>query len=198
MRSGWKKVRLGDVLTFNYGKALTSTNRLSGEVPVYSSAGVTGFHNKPLIESAGIIVGRKGSVGTVYFSTVPFFCIDTAYFILPSDNYDLKYMYYRLRSLGLEKLNEDSAVPGLNRDTAYSQCFFLPPIHEQRAIASTLSCLDDKIELNKNINHHLPCLRYFIILVEIQIFSRQDAKNAKGAEIIIIYFINIILYYYYF
>ena len=156
MKKRWKKVSLGDVLSLNYGKALTSVNRMHGSIPVYSSAGITGYHDKPLVESAGIIVGRKGTVGTVYYSSVPFFCIDTAYFILPSENFDLKYMYYRLRSLGLEKLNEDSAIPGLNRETAYSQSFFIPPLSKQHDIASTLSCLDDKIELNTKINHHLP------------------------------------------
>jgi type I restriction enzyme S subunit len=55
----------------------------------------------------------------------------------------------------LEKLNEDSAVPGLNRDTAYSQIFSLPPLPEQDAIAATLSSLDDKIANNMKINHHL-------------------------------------------
>ena len=155
MKKGWKKVRLGDVVSLNYGKALTSFNRMHGSIPIYSSAGITGYHDKPLVESAGIIIGRKGTIGTVYYSSVPFFCIDTAYFILPSENFDLKYMYYRLRSLGLEKLNEDSAVPGLNRETAYNQSFYIPPISGQRDIASILSCLDDKIEFNTKINHHL-------------------------------------------
>jgi len=155
MRKGWKKVRLGDVVKLNYGKSLTSTNRITGSIPVYSSAGITGFHNKALVESAGVIIGRKGTVGTVYYSPVSFFCIDTAYYILPSEDYDLKYIFYRLSSLGLENLNEDSAVPGLNRDTAYNQLFLLPPLSEQRLIATILSYLDDKIALNTKINHHL-------------------------------------------
>ena len=155
MKKGWKEVRLGDIVILNYGKALTSMNRVDGKVPVYSSAGITGYHNTPLVNSEGIIVGRKGSVGTVYYSPNPFFCIDTAYYILPSEDYSLKYMYYRIRSLGLENLNEDSAVPGLNRDTACSQIFLLPPLSEQHAIAATLSCLDDKITNNTAVNHHL-------------------------------------------
>ena len=155
MKNEWKEVRLGDVVILNYGKALTSTNRIVGRIPVYSSAGIIGYHNTSLVNNEGIIVGRKGSVGTVYYSHNPFFCIDTAYYILPSENYNLKYMYYRIRSLGLENLNEDSAVPGLNRDTAYSQIFLLPPLPEQHAIAAMLSCLDEKIDKNVAINHHL-------------------------------------------
>lgn len=153
--NGWKDVKLGDICTLNYGKALTAKSRIQGKIPVYSSAGITGWHNHPLVDGEGIIIGRKGSVGTVYYSESPFFCIDTAYYVLPCKDYHLKYLFYRLKSLGLENMNEDSAVPGLNRDTAYSQRFLLPPYKEQPLIADTLSSLDDKIELNQKIDKKL-------------------------------------------
>ena len=152
----WKTYRLGDICTLNYGKALTATNRVAGDIPVYSSAGITGSHNVALVQSKGIIVGRKGTVGTVYYSDKPFYCIDTAYYILPDDEkYDFKWLYYRLKSLHLDKLNEDSAVPGLNRETAYAQEFPLPPLEEQRWIAGILGAIDDKIENNRRINTNL-------------------------------------------
>lgn len=146
--SEWQSTKLGDVLTLNYGKALKAENRIFGEFPVYSSAGLTGYHNEPLVKSQGLIVGRKGTVGKVYISKVPFCCIDTAYFVLPNETkYSLDYFYYLLQTLGLEELNEDSAVPGLNRETAYQQEFRLPSVPEQKAIAAVLSSLDDKIDL---------------------------------------------------
>ena len=152
----WKTYKLGDICTLNYGKALTATNRVAGDIPVYSSAGITGWHNSPLVQSKGIIIGRKGTVGTVYYSDKPFYCIDTAYYILPDDEkYDFKWLYYRLKSLHLDKLNEDSAVPGLNRETAYAQEFPLPPLEEQRRIAGILGAIDDKIENNRRINTNL-------------------------------------------
>ena len=66
--SGWQLVRLGEVATLNYGKALKAEDRVAGKVPVYSSAGLTGYHNEPLVNSKGLIVGRKGTVGKVYYS----------------------------------------------------------------------------------------------------------------------------------
>ena len=77
--SEWKEVRLGDVCGFHYGKSLPATQRKPGSVPVYSSAGITGYHNKALVNSKGIIIGRKGTIGKIYKSYQPFYPIDTVF-----------------------------------------------------------------------------------------------------------------------
>jgi len=156
MNSDWTEETLGNILELKYGKSLTASKRIEGNVPVYSSAGLTGWHNTPLVSSKGIIIGRKGTVGKVYKSNIPFFTIDTAYYVEPNDElYDFDFMFYLLSSLGLDKLNEDSAVPGLNRNTAYQQKFKFPLLPTQKKIAHILSTLDDKIELNRKMNQTL-------------------------------------------
>jgi len=156
---GWKRVKLGEVVTLHYGKSLPVKKRIQGDVPVFSSAGITGWHNEALVNSRGIVIGRKGTIGKVYKSNIPFFPIDTCYYILPDDKeYDFDFLYYLLFYLKLDKLNEDSAVPGLNRNTAYSQIILLPPLPEQRAIASVLSSLDDKIDLLHRQNKTLEAM----------------------------------------
>jgi len=146
--SEWKEFKLGALILLSYGKGLKVENRIFGKVPVYSSAGLSGYHNEPLTNSAGLIIGRKGTIGKIFYSAQPFWCIDTAYYILPDDEkYNLKFLFYFLQTVGLEELNEDSAVPGLNRNTFYSLKVKFPPLSEQRAIASILSSLDDKIDL---------------------------------------------------
>ena len=151
-----EKVRLGDICVLHYGKSLTANKRINGNVPVYSSAGLIGYHNVPLVNNRGIIIGRKGTVGKVYKTDKPFYCIDTAFYILPDDDvYDFDYLYYCLKSLGLENLNEDSAVPGLNRETAYSQLIYFPKIEIQKKIAKILLDIDLKIENNAKINDNL-------------------------------------------
>ena len=157
--SEWQQLKLGDLVTLNYGKALKAEHRKPGKVPVYSSAGLTGTHDTFLVNSEGIIVGRKGTVGKVYYSSEPFCCIDTAYYITPNpEKYNFQFLYYMLQTLGLEELNEDSAVPGLNRETAYNQDIALPPLPEQKAIASVLSSLDDKIDLLHRQNKTLEAM----------------------------------------
>src|SRR5690625_3281097 len=129
----WKEVKLGDIAVLNYGKALRQIDRKEGNIPVYSSAGLTGFHNKPMVDSKGIIIGRKGTIGKIFKTEVPFCCIDTAYYIIPNDEkYNFDFFFYRLKTLNLEELNSDSAVPGLNRNIAYDQKLLLPPLPEQR------------------------------------------------------------------
>jgi len=147
--NNWQATTLGGTATLNYGKGLPETVRSEGDVPVYGSSGIAGYHNQPFVQEEGYIVGRKGTVGAVYYSPEPFYPIDTVYYSAKSDiKCDFKFFYYLLKTLKLNKLNSDSAVPGLNRDTAYAQMVLLPTLPEQQKIASILSAFDDKIEVN--------------------------------------------------
>jgi len=120
---GWEKKSFREILTLNYGKALKADNRIPGGYPVYGSSGVVGSHNKALTKGPGIIVGRKGNVGSIYWSNLDFFPIDTVYFITSEES--SFYIYFAL--LHTTFINTDVAVPGLNRDFAYSREIILPP-----------------------------------------------------------------------
>ncbi len=183
--SKWQFLKLGDLITLNYGKALKAENRKLGNVPVFSSAGLTGTHDQCLVNSEGIIIGRKGTVGKVYYSAEPFCCIDTAYYITPKpESYHFEYLYYMLQTLGLEELNEDSAVPGLNRDTAYNQEVTLPPLPEQKAIASVLSSLDDKIDLLHRQNKTLEAMAETVFRQWFIEEAKEDWEKVTIGEIV--------------
>lgn len=122
---GWKVQRVGSVLELVYGKALKSTDRQEGTVPVYGSGGITGYHNIPLVPHGSIIVGRKGTVGSLYWEDEPFFPIDTTYYVRPLAS-TLTFCYYTMQTLGLEKMNTDAAIPGLNRENVYRLELVLP------------------------------------------------------------------------
>ena len=144
--SGWQEFQIKDICSINYGKGLGKNNIVEGNIPVYSSGGIIGYHNESLINSKGVIIGRKGNAGSVFYSNSPFFCIDTAFYVEANDNIDLKFLYYKLISIKLERHKIDSAVPGINRDTIYSISITIPPIDEQKRIADILSTFDDLIE----------------------------------------------------
>lgn len=114
---GWNDHLVEEALTLAYGKSLTKTVRGKGEVPVYGSGGINGTHSAALVRGPGIIVGRKGTVGSLYWEDRDFFPIDTVFYVEPKR--PLAFCYYLLQTLGLEKMNTDAAVPGLNRSNVY-------------------------------------------------------------------------------
>jgi type I restriction enzyme S subunit len=114
---GWEQKRVDDILALVYGKALRASDRIDGPVPVYGSGGLTGFHDVHLVGGPGIIVGRKGTVGSLYWEDRPFYPIDTVFYVVPK--VELTYCFYLLETLGLDKMNTDAAVPGLNRNNVY-------------------------------------------------------------------------------
>lgn len=119
---GWELLRLGDCMELAYGKALKAQDRVPGDYPVYGSSGVVGTHCESLVEGPGIVVGRKGNVGSVFWSDVSFFPIDTTYYV--RSEVPFSYVYFNLQRQRF--LNNDAAVPGLNREQAYALPFLLP------------------------------------------------------------------------
>jgi len=155
----WTTTTVGDFCPFQYGKSLNQSDRNYGNVPVYGSNGIIGYHNEALINCRGVIIGRKGTVGAVHYSDKPFFPIDTTFYVPETSDKDIRFIYYLLKSIGLELMNSDSAVPGLNRTAAHSRLICVPELlFEQRAIAEVLGSLDDKIALNRRMNQTLEAL----------------------------------------
>ena len=114
---GWLVARLDDFMELAYGKALKATDRALGEVPVYGSGGITGQHSQSLVTGPSVIVGRKGTVGSLYWEDQPFFPIDTVFYVRAA--VPMTYCFYLLQTLGLRDMNTDAAVPGLNRSNVY-------------------------------------------------------------------------------
>lgn len=119
---GWEKKTIKEVAPFQYGKALKKGNRVPGPFPVYGSSGIVGNHESALVKGPAIIVGRKGNVGSVFWSETDFHPIDTVYFI--ETKHCSIYLYYAL--LETQFINTDVAVPGLNRDFAHSRKILVP------------------------------------------------------------------------
>ncbi|WP_295911637.1 restriction endonuclease subunit S [uncultured Bartonella sp.] len=114
---GSKIIKLQDILELAYGKSLPQKRRAKGSIPVYGSGGITGYHNECLIDGPSIIIGRKGSIGTIYWENSPSFPIDTVFYV--KSEFPLIYLYFLLKQFDLKAMNTDAAVPGLNRNNVY-------------------------------------------------------------------------------
>lgn len=122
----WEVKRLGEVLDLKYGKALKADIRIDGDYPVFGSSGQVGTHNQAIVNGPGVIVGRKGNVGTVFWSDSDFYPIDTVYYV--NSQLDLRFLYLNLQTQHF--VDGDAAVPGLNRSHALANPIVLPPDSE--------------------------------------------------------------------
>lgn len=144
--AGWEQKKIGDVFEFTYGKSLPDRVRSGKGFPVYGSNGIVGYHEKPLTQGETIIIGRKGSVGEVHYSSTPCFPIDTTYYIEQFHDMPARFWYYLLKFSNLDSLNKSTAIPGLNRNDAYDIDIPFPPLDEQKRIVEKLDSLLTRVD----------------------------------------------------
>lgn len=128
MQKSGRTLKISQLISLKYGRALKEEDRSPGIVPVFGGNGISGWHDTSLCDRPGIIVGRKGAnAGSVSWSQVPFWAIDTAFYVdtIPGGQ-PLEFIFFLLQSAGLRSLVGDSAIPGLNRETALSCRVQLP------------------------------------------------------------------------
>jgi|SRR6266699_114853 len=158
MADEWRDCLWGDITTLEYGKGLRGYENGTGPYPVYGTNGPIGKHVVPLCNHPGVIIGRKGAYRGVHYSKKPFFVIDTAFYLEPKADIDLRWAYYELLTHDINGLDSGSAIPSTSRDAFYNLPVRLPPSPEQHAIARILGTLDDKIELNRQMNKTLEAI----------------------------------------
>lgn len=136
----WYALPLGKLAEIKYGSALTSESRaVGGQVPVYGSSGIVGAHDEALHSEKSIVIGRKGSVGSIFLTKGSFWCIDTAYYLVHlNDSVNIEYLAAYLQSLDLSRLSISVAVPGLNRKELSIVPVPLPTLPEQQRIVDVL------------------------------------------------------------
>lgn len=152
----WIKTKLGTLIELKYGKSLAAHSRDGIGFDVFGSNGVVGKHSTALVNTHGLIVGRKGSHGVVNKSIAPFFPIDTTYYVDEFHQQPINFWFYYLTFLPLTRLNRSTAIPGLNRDDAYDLDIMLPSISEQKIIADKLDDLLARVESIKTRLENIP------------------------------------------
>ncbi|MBK8732627.1 MAG: restriction endonuclease subunit S [Actinomycetales bacterium] len=176
--TGDRMVPLREVARLDYGKALKASERVAGDVMVYGSGGITGSHNIALVDRAGVVLGRKGTVGSTYWASGPHFPIDTTYSVVPLAQLSLEYLYFALKAMRLGEMNSDSAVPGLNRDDAYAQMVRVP---SSDGIADFSSLVPDLMRAVDGIEGEVTVLvRARDTLLPLLISRRITIKDAES------------------
>jgi len=143
--SEWKEYKLGDVAEIKYGK--DHKHLVNGDIPVYGSGGIMRYADKALYESESILIPRKGTLSNLFYVNKPFWSVDTMFYTKIKSGFNVKYLYYYLKTLDLASMNVGSAVPSLTTEVLDRIEIKLPDISTQNRIAASLSSLDDKIDL---------------------------------------------------
>jgi type I restriction enzyme, S subunit len=145
---GWREVLLGEVLTFQRGFDITKAQQRPGPFLVYSSSGPNSSHAEFRVRGPGVIIGRKGSLGTVFYTDREYWPHDTTLWIRDFHGNVPRFAFYFLQTLGLERYDAGASNPSLNRNHIHKLSVFWPTIPSQRRIAEILSSYDNLIDNN--------------------------------------------------
>ena len=149
----WRLEPLRQYIELAYGFSLPDERRNLGPIRVFGSNGRVGSHDKIGVAGPGVLIGRKGTVGAVHFTSDDFWPIDTVYYVRLLDDHNLRFVYHLLSYLPLNILNAATGVPGLSRRDAYALLAPFPPPEEQAAIARILDVVDTAIQCTQNAIH---------------------------------------------
>ena len=120
--------KLARVLTMQRGVDLTADEQRPGDVPVITTAGVTGWPLVAIAAGPGVVIGRYGSVGSVHWVEQDYWPHNTTLYLKDAHGNHLRWAYYLLRSFPYAALQARAAVPGVNRnDMAAEDVPIIPP-----------------------------------------------------------------------
>jgi type I restriction enzyme S subunit len=140
---------LGDFITLKRGYDLPNNDRKNGFVPVVSSSGVTGIHSESKVKGPGVVTGRYGTLGEVFFIEQDFWPLNTALYVQDFKGNDPRFVSYFLRKELMGLLSDKAAVPGVNRNDLHARKVFTITDHAvQEQIAEVLCHYDDLITNN--------------------------------------------------
>jgi type I restriction enzyme S subunit len=137
------------------GYDLPKQVRQPGQVPVISSSGPSGYHSYAMARAPGVVTGRYGTLGEVFYITEDYWPLNTTLYVRDFKGNDPRYISYLLKTIDFLSCSDKAAVPGVNRNHLHRIKVIAPPLVEQRAISKILGTLDDKIELTRQTNRTL-------------------------------------------
>lgn len=130
--------KLARVLTMQRGVDLTADEQRPGDVPVITTAGVTGWHDVAVAPGPGVVIGRYGSVGSVHWVEEDYWPHNTTLYLKDAHGNSLRWAYYLLRSFPYAALQARAAVPGVNRNDMAAEDVPIIPRPLQDHVADVL------------------------------------------------------------
>lgn len=178
----WKDASLGEVIQFKRGYDLPKEKRRPGSVPIVSSSGVSDFHAEAMVKGPGVVTGRYGTIGEVFYVEEDYWPLNTTLYVRDFKGNDPRFISYFLRTLDFQAYSDKGAVPGVNRNHLHLARVRIPGETTQKSIAKVLSGLDFKIDLNRRMNQTLEAMAQAIYKSWFVDFEPVKAKIAAIQE----------------
>lgn len=160
---GWTRAELGRFLTLKRGYDLPSSERVDGDVPIVSSAGITGYHNQAKASGPGVATGRYGTLGEVYFVERDYWPLNTALYVVDFKGHDPLLVYYALDDLLRGISSQKAAVPGLDRNVLHSMRVLWPSDSLQQAFLDIVRDPRRQIQVLNEMNSKLTKARDLLL-----------------------------------
>jgi type I restriction enzyme S subunit len=181
----WELVQLRRRITLQRGVDTTKDEQNEGDVPVVSSGGISSYHDHALVRGPGVVVGRKGTAGAVYYIEEDFWPHDTTLYVKEYRASNPRYVYYKLLSMNLQSYDTGSANPTVNRNIVHPEIVSWPSPTEQRAVVDYLDHETAKIDrMMEKVEAAIEKLHeYRTALITAAVTGKIDVRNSTDSAV---------------
>jgi type I restriction enzyme S subunit len=160
---GWERRRLGSILTLKRGYDLPEIKRVAGEIPILSSSGITGFHNQYKAHGPGIVTGRYGTLGEVYYIDEDYWPLNTALYVSDFQGSHPLMLLHLLKVLLKGIIAEKAAVPGVDRNVLHAMMVIWPPLKLRNSFVEMGSDCQEQVRILGAMNQKLAQARDLLL-----------------------------------
>jgi type I restriction enzyme, S subunit len=159
----WERRQLGSILTLKRGYDLPEARRVPGSFPIVSSSGITGFHNQGKAVGPGVVTGRYGTLGEVYYIECDYWPLNTALYVLDYKGHHPLMVFHLLKLQLKGIIAGKAAVPGVDRNVLHTMPVIWPPRRLQDAFVEIVREYQDQLRVLKEMNHKLAQARDLLL-----------------------------------
>lgn len=156
---GWTIGKLGDLCTLKRGHDLPTNSRTTGDVPVISSSGVSGKHDVAKAVGPGVVTGRYGTIGKVFFVETDYWPLNTTLYVENFRENPPRYIFHVLGEVNYSNYTDKAAVPGVNRNHLHEEPVVVSPMAVRQAFARLVAPLWTQHLSNEHQSRTLATLR---------------------------------------
>ena len=124
----------------------------NGKIPVFGSNGALDRHNVAKVFGGGVITGRSGTIGKVYYTEGDYWPLNTSLFSVDTHGNNIIYLAHLLQLFDLSRFTEGTGVPTLNRNKFHNQQIIDVSLAEQEEFAAFVEQIDkSKFEIQQSL-----------------------------------------------